>query len=152
MFTVCRHHRRSKLPDERLVPPRRGGSSLVDVIAATVLTASVLVPTTRVLRDSISTGHRLHMQQQLLISCQNVLEAEMQAVSQGGRLRKSGGRLNTDSGRLHYEVISTDQPAAGGLPGQLIAVSALVWEDGNRNKRRDSGEPHVSLFSKIAAP
>ena len=37
MFTVRRHHRRSKLPDERLVPSRRGGSSLVDVIAATVL-------------------------------------------------------------------------------------------------------------------
>lgn len=152
MFTVRQRQRRIESSSERQQQPRQRGSSLVDVIAATVLTASVLVPTTRVLRDSISTGRRLQMQQQLLISCQDVLEAEMQAVSQGGRLRNSGGRLNTDPGLLQYEVTSTDQTAAGGLPGQLIAVSAVVWEDVNRNQRQDSGEPHVSLFSKVAAP
>ncbi|MCR9202273.1 MAG: hypothetical protein NXI04_26825 [Planctomycetaceae bacterium] len=134
------------------MPLRRSGSSLADVIAATVLTAAVLVPSTRVLRDSINTGRRLQVQQELLIGCQNVLETEMQAVSQSGRLRTSGGRLNSDSGQLRYTVMSTDQPSTGGVPGLLIVVSALVWEDGNRNKRHDSGEPHVSLLCKIAAP
>lgn len=132
--------------------PARKGSSLVDVIAATMLTAAVLVPSTRVLRDSISTSQRLQLHQELLIRCQNVLDAEMQRVSQGRRLKTSRGRLSSDSGQLHYQVLSTDQTVAGGQPGQLIAVSALVWEDGNRNNRHDSGEPHVSLLSKIPAP
>lgn len=128
------------------------GSSLIDVVVATVLTAAVLVPSTRVLRQSISTSKNLEVKHELLVRCESLLETELQSVSQGKSLRTTRGRIATDAGRLNYELVASDRTALGGIPGQLIGVSATVWLDTVPNNRRDSQESYVCLYSKISAP
>lgn len=132
--------------------PARRGSSLIDVVAASVLTAAVLVPSSRVLRETIRSSERLQARQEMLLQCQSLLESELQSTAQGGRLQTKRGRLRTDAGDFRYELTASDRAVWGGQPGRLIAVSSLVWEDVNRNNRHDAQELHVSLYCKTQTP
>lgn len=130
----------------------RRGSSLVDVVAACVLTAMLLVPSMAVMRDSIGLHKKIQVRQQLLSRCQSFLEEELWELSAGRAPDAKVGRIKIDGSQLGYSVVSSDKAALGGIPGKLIGVSVSVWDDQIRNQRLDKGENHVSLFSKIAQP
>ena len=60
------------------------------------------------------------------------------------------GRLKFEDRILEYTVISTDSAMMGGIPGRMTAVSSIVWDDQDKNRRLDRNEIHVSMYSKVA--
>lgn len=129
----------------------RSGSSLVDVIAASLLTGMVLLPSMRIMRESIATNERLQIRQEMLTQCESVLEIAMQAASKKVTNDTKAGRFTFGESTLEYTVISTDNESMGGLPGEMTAVISVVWDDQIKNRRLDRNETHVSLYSKVAA-
>ncbi len=132
-------------------PARRSGLTLLEVIAATSLMAIALVPTLRLMRDSMKLGRRVEMLNLVTTECVNQLEEHLNLTAATWSTTTSTGALAANGyPTVRYQVTCSDQVAAGGLPDQLMAVQATVWEDQNSNGALDNNEPHSILRSKIA--
>lgn len=129
---------------------KRYGSSLVDVIAASVLTGLVLLPSMRIMRESIAASERLRVRQEMLATCESLLESAMQNASINVVNDSEAGRLKFEDRILEYTVVSTDSATMGGIPGRMTAVASIVWDDKDKNRRLDKNEIHVSMYSKVA--
>ena len=51
---------------------------------------------------------------------------------------------------LKYSLVASQNPADGGITNQLMAVTATVWDDTNSNDSLDSGEPRVTMATKVS--
>lgn len=133
---IRKHHRRA--------------SALLDVVAASLVTAMVIVPSVNIMRRSMDVNNRVLLREEMTTRCGSLLEQQMADVSASFRSRKYNGRMNVFSEQLGYQVIQSDQSDFGGIPGQLMGISVTVWHDANRNRRLNSKETKYSLYTKVA--
>lgn len=93
----------------------------------------------------------MQVRQLMLTQCESLLEAAMQNASVQATNDSKSGRQRFEDRVLEHAVVSTDNPAMGGIPGRMTAVFSVVWDDQDKNRRLDKNETHVSLYSKVAA-
>ena len=125
----------------------RRGTSLLETVAATIVTVMVIVPSAKIMRGSIDLSHRLHTRQEMAMRCSSLLEQQLAEQSVAFRNRKTNGTLDHNGARLGYQTECSDRTLFGGRPGRLMGIEVAVWHDLNRNRRRDPDEPHLSMYS-----
>lgn len=131
---------------------RRAGNSLLEVVLATMLLATALVPALRIMRASMSLGREVEMREALCTFCVSKLEDRLAHVSSQWSPGVASGNLGPEGyPQLAFRVECSDAVAAGGIPDRLMAVVATVWDDANGNGSRDAGESAVVLSSKVAS-
>ncbi len=130
--------------------PRRGGQSLLELIAATTIIATALVPALRMMRDSLRVSRDIETAGLMTSLCVSTLEQELARTAANWNSQDVVGDFSAE-GRtdLMYQVSKSDEPTAGGIKDQLMTIRVVVWHDRNRNGAQDSGEPAVTFGTKL---
>ncbi len=129
---------------------KRHGSAMLDVVAASVLTAIVMVPSMNIMRRSQSVIVATQLRQEMATTASSIVEQQMADVAVRFRSRKTSGKKLIGNDLVRYSVVRSDQSALGGIPGRLMGISVTVWHDENRNRRVDTDESKYNLFTKVA--
>jgi Tfp pilus assembly protein PilV len=129
----------------------RRGNSLIELIAATTVLAIALVPALRIMRDALAVEEDAEYASAMSTLCVNQLEQSLaKTAAAWNTTTETGSYASLGYSRLKYSVTKTDAPASGGITGNLIAITATVWDDTNSDGLLTAGEKSVQFSSKLA--
>ena len=135
----------------RIRTDRPRGSSLLEVLLATVLIAVALVPALRLMRDSLAVGREIEARDQLTTFATSKLEEHLALVGADWSTGAYTGDFAAEGHpTFRFLVSRSDTGGDGGIVDQLMAVTATIWEDLDGDGTSDSGEPSVILGAKVA--
>lgn len=129
----------------------RTGQSLLELILATTLIALAVVPALRLLRDSMTVSRE--WESQCLISSYGVslLEERLAKAIADWKVEVATGDFSAQGhADVNYQVVQSDLVSVGGVPDELMVITATVWVDENGNDSADSGEPIATYATKIS--
>ena len=138
-------------------PPaaRRGGLTLLEVIAASVVIASALAPALRITREALLAADRADRQERCLALATDRVEwlmaraaADWDGTATGA---VTGGALPVPGypGLRRHDLV-TQSAFYGGIPGRLASVGSVVWSDDDGDGVVDAGEPQAVLATQVA--
>jgi len=127
------------------------GFSLLEMVAASALMASILVPALAVMRDAMAKGRDLGRRNLLANYAASILE-EQAAVGAAGWVNETVTGSYTADGYpdIRYSVVKSDDPADGGITSQLMHVQVTVFDDADQDTVADADELQVLFRTKIA--
>lgn len=129
----------------------RRGYTLLEVIAASALTGSVLVSSLALLRDAVALSDRVDQQNLMLTLCTSKLEETLNTTAAEFAASDTSGSFAAEGfSHLRYRVVCSDQALQGGISNQLMAVTCVVWNDANADAVQQSDETSVTLATKVA--
>jgi Tfp pilus assembly protein PilV len=135
----------------RFKSTRRRGTSLLEVMIATVCASMLLVPTATMLGEAGRWSDRMEQQSEL-VSLANgcIAEVEFQLASnfQRGQLQNTFASQGFPNSR--YTTTYSDRVADGGIPNRFMVIQVTTWVDQNRNAILDTGEPRHQLVTGVA--
>ena len=129
----------------------RAGYTLLEVVAASALTGTVLVASLSLLREAVDLSDRVDRQNLLETLCVSKLEETLNTTAATFTASDvSGSFASQGFSSYRYRVITSDAPASGGISNRLIAATCTVWYDANADAALTSGENSVVLATKVA--
>ena len=130
----------------------RRGQTLLDVIAASTVIATALVPALRMMRDSLEVSRGVEEADLMATLCVDTLEQQMNTVAGTWDKTTASGDYTALEGRsyLKFRVTKSDSPVDGGITDRLMAITAVVWNDANGNGTLESGEKKVTFATKVS--
>ncbi|MGI8982623.1 MAG: hypothetical protein ACR2FY_25605 [Pirellulaceae bacterium] len=130
----------------------RRGQSLLEVIAASTIIATALVPALRMMRDSLEVSRSVEEADLMSTLCVDKLEEHMNKVAGDWNKTTASGDFTALEGRsyLKFQVSKSDAVPDGGIGNRLMAITAVVWNDANGNGSLDGGEKKVSFATKVS--
>lgn len=135
----------------RLFPKRRRGSSLLEVVLATVLISVALVPAMRLMRDGLAVGREIEARDQLTTLSTSKLEEHLALVCADWLTGDFTGSFAAEGHpTFRFLVRRSDAAGNGGIVDQLMAITATTWEDADGDGALSSGETSVILGGKVA--
>jgi hypothetical protein len=135
----------------RMQRATRRGNSMLEVVAASVIVASTLVPALRMMRDSLGIAREVETCDMMTTLCASRLEQTLsQTCANWNTNTVSGDYASIGYSNIRYTVTKSDSSTDGGLPDRLIAITAVVWDDANGNGAMETNEKRVRFASKIA--
>lgn len=130
---------------------KRNGTSLLEVMGATVCATLLLVPTATMLSDAHRWSGRVEQQAELstlVDSCVSQIEFELANNFRSGQRSESFLSLGVPNSR--HTSSWSDSVAQGGIPGRFMSFSITAWVDLNSNQQYDVGEPRHLVSSGLA--
>lgn len=137
----------------RPVPHRRTGVSLLELIAASTILAMTLVPSLRLMRDSLRVSRQLEIRECLATAAMGALEHQAQEVAARWEMTSGVSRVYGQLSGYPDVVVTydvSDSSANGGIRESLAVLTVSAFEDRNSNSRRDVEESAVSFATKVA--
>jgi hypothetical protein len=129
----------------------RSGHTLLELVGATVIIATALVPALRLMRDSVRTGREIETSNLMGTLAASQLEEHLLLTAANWSGLTTTGDFTADGYPLiHFRVERSDAVADGGVPGALMSITATVWEDLDGDDAVDAGELQSSFSSKLA--
>lgn len=134
--------------------------SLLEVVLASALCASALVPALAVLRDGLTLARNIDTRHQLLLYGVSTMEDQLAALAAeatAGTTWTEGttnGNFAADGhADIRYIATRSDDPGnADGFPSdELMYVTVTTYRDENGNGSLETGEPSATFTTKIAA-
>jgi hypothetical protein len=135
----------------RRIAKSHRGSTLLEVITATVCASMLLIPTATMLSDAGRWSSRMEQQTELISlvnSCVAETEFQLSSNFRAGQLNNTFASRGFPNSR--YTVTYSDSAAVGGIPNRFMIVQILVWTDLNSNAIWDAGEPRQQLSTGLA--
>ena len=131
--------------------PRRG-QSLLEVIAASTIIATALVPALRMMRDSLEVSRGVEEADLMSTLCVDKLEEHLNKVAGTWDKTTASGNYAALEGRsyLKFQVTKSDAVVDGGITDRLMAITAVVWNDANGNGSLDTNEKKVTFATKVS--
>lgn len=131
--------------------PGRAGYSLLEVVLASSICLTALVPALALLRDSMSNASKIDTRQLMLLCGVSKMEEQLAVVAAGWTTGSLNGNFASDGfPGIRYSVIRSDSPANGGLTNRLMNIAVTVYSDDNNNLALDANEMQTSLATKIS--
>lgn len=130
----------------------RSGQSLLEVIAASTIIATALVPALRMMRDSLEVSRSVEEADLMSTLCVDKLEEHMNKVAATWDKTIASGDFAALEGRsyLKFQVTKSDSVTDGGISNRLMAITAVVWSDANGNGSLEGGEKKVMFATKVS--
>jgi hypothetical protein len=123
----------------------------LELILATSLTAIAVVPALSLTRKGLSMSRDIETKNLLTTFCVSKLEQYLAMTAYQWSEEGAAGTFASEGySDLRFQVTRSEQTADGGLPDQLIVVTATTWEESGNNTAPDSGESQVTFYSKLA--
>ena len=130
---------------------QRRGFSFVELIAATVVLAIVIVPATQLLAESMTQRREMERRRNMTLLAIRTIEEQMSVINAGfTSAQQSGTFASLGLTEIAYEITRTDSASAGGIPDSLMAIVVKVWFDENGDVTLDSNETVVELRTLMA--
>jgi hypothetical protein len=124
--------------------------SLLEVVLASALCASVLVPALAFLRDGIAQSRNIDNQHLLLAYGVGTMEEQLAQVAAGWNPGSSNGSFAAEGHpNIRYSVFRSHSPPNGGIPNRLMSVTVTTYYDEDGDSSLDSDESSVTLTTKI---
>jgi hypothetical protein len=129
----------------------RRGYSLLEVVLASVICLTALVPALAVLRDGMTLGDIIDTRHLLLTYSVSKMEEQLAIVGATWPTGTVTGNFASDGqASIRYSVTRSDAVVDGGIVGKLMVVTVTVYSDANGNTVMDSSEPRTIMTTKIA--
>jgi len=130
----------------------RRGQSLMELVAASTIIATALVPALRMMRDSLEVSRSVEEADLMATLCVDKLEEQMNNVAATWDKTTTSGDFTALENRsyLKYRVTKSDAVSDGGIANRLMAVTAIVWNDANGNGSLDANEKKVTFATKVS--
>lgn len=131
--------------------PSRLAFSLLEMVMASTLMVSALVPTMAVMRDAMAKSRDLHRRNLLANYAVRVVESQAAAVMVNWTSANTSGNFASDGHtNVRFTCSRSDVPADGGLTGQLMHIQVTVFDDVDDDGSHDANENSVFYRTKVA--
>lgn len=129
----------------------RGGYSLLEVMLASAICASCLVPALAVLRDGVALGDIIDTRHLLLTYGVSKMEEQLAIVGATWATGAATGDFASDGqSNIRFSVTRSDSAPSGGITNQLMSVSVTTYSDDNGNDVLDGSEISSTFTTKVA--
>ena len=132
-------------------PLRPRGYSLLEVVLASAICVSALVPALAILRDGILAAEKIDTRHMLLLYGVRTMEEQLAVVSAGWTQGTASGDFASDGhSNIRYSVTRSDNAGNGGIANRLMAISVTAYDDEDGDDAPDAGEPQITFTTKIS--
>ena len=127
------------------------GYSLLEVMLASAICASALVPALVILRDGLLAAEKIDTRHKLVIYGIQKMEEQMALVAASWTTGTSSGNYSADGyTSIRYTATRSDSGGSGGITNRLMNISVTIYNDDNGNSALDSGEPNTTFTTKVS--
>lgn len=134
----------------RCATARRAAYSLVELVAATALMASTLVPALELVRDGMELSEEADRRQLLALYATSQIEQTLCSVADSWSLGTTTGDYSADGhASIRYTTSTSDDPLDGGVTSLLMDVRTTVYFDEDGDDTFDADELNCSFRTKI---
>ena len=125
--------------------------SLLEVVLASAICASALVPALAVMRDGATLADIIDTRHTLLTYGVSKMEEQLAIVGATWATGTVTGNFASDGqSSIRFAVTRSDSAGSGGITNQLMSVTVTTYSDDNGNNTMDSSEARITLTTKIA--
>lgn len=129
----------------------RSAYSLLEVVLASAICASCLVPALAVLRDGIALGDIIDTRHLLLTYGVSKMEEQLAIVGATWATGTATGDFASDGQpNIRFSVTRSDSAASGGITNQLMNVVVTTYSDDNGSDAMDTSEMRSTFTTKVA--
>jgi hypothetical protein len=134
----------------RTVTARRA-YSMLEVVLASSICITAIVPALSMLRDGIALGDIIDTRHLLLTYGVSKMEEQLAIVGATWSTGTITGNFASDGQpSIRYTVTRSDAAIDGGVVGKLMVVSVTTYSDDNANSVMDASEARTTLTTKLA--
>ena len=124
---------------------------MLEVVLASSICMTALVPALAVLRDGIALGDKIDTRHLLLTYSVSKLEEQLGIVAATWATGTVTGNFAADGqASIRYTVTRSDAVVDGGIVGKLMVVTVTTYSDDNGNSAMDASEARTTMTTKIA--
>ena len=125
--------------------------SLLEMIAATALVASTLVPALSLIRDAMAQSREMNRRDLLAIyAVQKLEEQAALSMQYWSNATDSGNFAPFGHPEIGFNVSRSDAVADGGLVDRLMRIQVIVFDDVNGDLLPGANELQVQFRTKVA--
>jgi len=144
-----RQHNRLQL--RRCTSVRRGGVSLLELVAGIIIMGTAIYPALRLMRDGMTISRDNETRNLVSSYCVSILEQQLAQAAAGWTNGTSTGNNSGDGyASVKYTATRSDAVVDGGVVGKLMAITVTAWYDTNGNGSVDTGEIKITMATKVA--
>lgn len=135
----------------RLAHTSRKAYSLLEVMLASAICATALVPALALLRDGLAIADTIDTRHQILLCGVSKMEEQLAVVAATWSTGNIAGDFSTDGyAGIRFSATRSDSAGNGGITGRLMNVSVTAYSDENGNSVMDSSEMRTTLTTKVS--
>jgi hypothetical protein len=135
-----------------MLPRRRARNaySLLEVVMASAICASALVPALALLRDGMTLSGTIDTNHMLLTCAVSKMEQQLPVIGATWLEATTTGDFGIDGhANVRFSVTTSDAPASGGIDNQLMNVSVTTYSDDDGDDTMDAAEARITVTTKI---
>jgi hypothetical protein len=130
---------------------RRGGYSLLEVMLASTICATAIVPALALMRDGMANLTKIDVDHMLLLYGIEKMEEQQAICARSWTTGTATGNFSADgNASIGFSVTRTDSGASGGITNRLMFISVTTYYDSNGNGVMDSGESRLTFSTKVS--
>jgi hypothetical protein len=141
-------HQKGQRPMWRRRAPK--AYSLLEVVMASAICTTALVPALALLRDGMTLGDAIDTRHMLLTCGVSKMEEQLAIVGATWTEGTSSGDFAADGhANIRFTVTTSDAPASGGIDNRLMNVTVITYSDDDADDVMDPTEMRNTLSTKI---
>src|SRR3954454_13855664 len=130
----------------RLHAPLRRGYSMLEVVLASSICLTALVPALAMLRDGMALGEIIDTRHLLLTYSVSKMEEQLAIVGATWPIGTSTGNFAADGqSSMRYTVPRSDAVVHEGIVSKLMLVAVTTYSDDNGNSYKDLSEARTRM-------
>lgn len=130
---------------------KRIGSTLLEVMGATICASMMLVPTATMLSDAHRWTIRTEQQGEILSLLDGCVQEYQYLVAGNFRSGQTDGNFASRGfPGIRFSAVYSDAAAQGGIPNRFMVLRVTAWSDLNNNASWDPGEPRQQINTGVS--
>jgi hypothetical protein len=131
--------------------PKRRGYSMLEVVLASSICVTAIVPALAMLRNGMALGEIIDTRHLLLTYGVSKMEEQLAVIGATWPTGTVTGNFAADGqSTIRFTVTRTDAAASGGIVGKLMVVTVTTFSDDNGNGTMDASEARTTMTTKVA--
>jgi hypothetical protein len=128
----------------------RNAYSLLEVVMASAICATALVPALALLRDGMTLANTIDTNHMLLTYGVSKMEQQLAVIGATWFEGTTTGDFATDGhANVRFSITTSDAPASGGIDNRLMNVSVTTYSDDDGDDTMDAAEARITVTTKI---
>ena len=124
---------------------------MLEVVLASSICLTALVPALAMLRDGIALGDIIDTRHLLLTYSVSKMEEQLAVIGATWPTGAITGNFASDGqSTIRYSVTRSDAAVDGGIVGKLMVVTVTTYSDDNGNSAMDASEARTTMTTKVA--
>jgi hypothetical protein len=127
------------------------GYSLLEVVMASAICATALVPALAFMRDGVTLATTIDTKHMLLTYAVSKMEEQLAVVGATWTEGTENGDFVADTHpEIRYTVTRSDAPASGGIDQRLMSITVTTYSDDDNDDTMDTGEARITVTTKVS--